>query len=344
MSGISWEKNVDVQPYNTFNVPSTARWLVRVQNISNLYELVNSTQFHNKRSLILGGGSNILFANAQYDGIVLKNEIQGIKIQSEDDQHVTLRVGGGVEWVSLVDYCVQNDLGGIENLSLIPGTVGAAPVQNIGAYGAELSDVLVAVEVFDLDTGQARTMPKDECEPKYRGSIFKDTLKSVMICAVTIRVVKARFYSVNTGYGLIRDVLLELGISTPTIRSVSEAICLLRKRKIPDPKSIGNAGSFFKNVVCDDSIRRSIESVDANTPFYRNPDGTYVIPAAWLIEKCGWKGRQFDNVGVSSRHALVLVNLGRAEGREIVWLAELIMRDVQAQLGLLLTPEVNIIR
>ncbi|KAJ5083507.1 hypothetical protein N7456_012934 [Penicillium angulare] len=344
MSDITWEENVDVQPYNTFNVPSTARWLVRVQNISNLYELVNSTRFHNTRHLILGGGSNILFSNAQFDGIILKNEIQGIKIQSEDDKHVTLRVGGGVEWASLVDYCVQNDLGGIENLSLIPGTVGAAPIQNIGAYGAELSDVLVAVEAFDLDSGQVRTIPKDECELKYRGSIFKETLKSVMICAVIIKVVKARFYSVNTDYGLIQDVLLELGVSTPTIRSLSGAICLLRRRRLPDPKSIGNAGSFFKNVVCDESIRHSIECVDTNTPFYHKPDGTSVIPAAWLIEKCGWKGRQFDNVGVSSRHALVLVNLGRAEGCEIAWLAELIMRDVQARLGLLLTPEVNIIR
>ncbi|KAJ5638478.1 hypothetical protein N7528_000868 [Penicillium herquei] len=274
MSALIWEENVNLQSYNTFNVKCIARWLVRIRNIDHLRDVVTSPR-----------------------------EINGIEVESEDDSHIELRVGGGVEWGSLVGYCLDNDLGGLENLSLIPGTVGAAPIQNIGAYGVELSDVLVSVETFDLETGETRLLMKDE----------------------------------------FREVLLDRGISIPTIRSVSEAVSLLRRKKLPDPKNIGNAGSFFKNVICDESMYRRIARIDAKIPFYRRFDGMFVIPAAWLIERCGWKGREFDNVGVSRNHALVLVNLGRAQGREIVWLAGLIMRDVKAQLGLILTPEVNIV-
>ena len=338
-----WEEYVNLQPYNTFNVPCVARWLVRIRDPTNLYELRSSTLFHQNRCLVLGGGSNILFANAEYDGIILKNEIQGIEIKAEDEKHTVLRVGGGVEWGSLVDYCIQRDLGGLENLSLISGTVGAAPIQNIGAYGAELSDVLVDVEVFDLDTGEMRTMSKEECELGYRDSIFKRELKSVVVCFITIRVTKERFHQLNTGYASIQDTLLERG-TLPTIRSVSEAVCILRRKKLPDPKNLGNAGSFFKNVACDESGYRRITAVEASAPFYRKPDGRIVVPAAWLIEKCGWKGRRFDRVGVSTDHALVLINLNQAKGGEIVWLADLIIRDVHARLGVMLTPEVNIIR
>ncbi|KAJ5718340.1 hypothetical protein N7488_003986 [Penicillium malachiteum] len=343
MSILLWEENVNLQSYNTFNVKCIARWLVRIRNIDHLRDVVTSPRFRENRHLILGGGSNILLGNSEYDGVILKSEINGIEVESEDDRHIELRVGGGVEWGSLVGYCLDNDLGGLENLSLIPGTVGAAPIQNIGAYGVELSDVLVSVETFDLNTGETRLIIKDECELGYRDSIFKHSLRSLMVCFVTIRVTKAGYHCLNTSYISVREVLLDRGISIPTIRSVSEAVSLLRMKKLPDPKNIGNAGSFFKNVICDESMYRRIARIDAKVPFYRRFDGMVVIPAAWLIERCGWKGREFDNVGVSRNHALVLVNLGRAQGREIFWLAGLIMRDVKAQLGLILTPEVNIV-
>lgn len=338
-----WGEYVDLQPYNTFNVPCVARWLIRIRDPKNLHELRSSALFHQNRCLVLGGGSNVLFANAEYGGVILKNEIQGIETKTEDEKNTVLRVGGGVEWGSLVDYCIQRDLGGLENLSLIPGTVGAASIQNIGAYGAELSDVLLDVEVFDLDTGEMRTMSKEECELGYRDSIFKRELRDVMVCFITIRVTKEPFHQLSTGYASIQDMLLERG-TLPTIRSVGEAVCILRRKKLPDPKNLGNAGSFFKNVVCDESGYRRIAAVEASAPFHRKPDGRFVVPAAWLIERCGWKGRRFDRVGVSTDHALVLVNLNRAQGGEIVWLADLIIRDVQARLGVMLTPEVNIIR
>ncbi|KAJ5714767.1 uncharacterized protein N7483_011948 [Penicillium malachiteum] len=343
MSVLFWEENVNLQSYNTFNVKCVARWLVRVRNLDQLSHLVTSARFRENRHLILGGGSNILLGNSEYDGVILKSEIKGIEVETEDDQHIVLRIGGGVEWGSLVGYCLDNHLGGLENLSLIPGTVGAAPIQNIGAYGVELSDVLVCVETFDVDTGETRLMMKDECELGYRDSIFKHSLRSLMVCFVTIRVTKPGYHCLNTSYMSVQEVLLDRGISIPTIRSISEAVSLLRMKKLFDPKNIGNAGNFFKNVICDESMYRRIARIDANVPFYRRFDGMFVIPAAWLIERCGWKGREFDNVGVSRSHALVLVNLGRAQGREIVWLAGLIMRDVKAQLGLILTPEVNIV-
>lgn len=343
MSHLCWEDHVDLQPYNTFNVSSIARHLVRIHNTHNLKELLASPRFRDLRHLVLGGGSNILFAEEAYDGIILKNEIGGIEVVSENDYNTVLRVGGGEEWMSLVTHCINHDLGGLENLSLIPGTVGAAPIQNIGAYGVELSDVLLSVEVCNLDTGETKSMPKDECALTYRDSIFKHALQNVFVSFITIRVNKAPFHRLNTQYLSVKDALQEQGVATPTIQSVSEAICLLRRRKLPDPKIVGNAGSFFKNVTGDESFCKSIVKTHPTIPLFPRSDRLYVIPAAWLIEKCGWKGKQIGEVGVSPSHALVLVNHG-AQGREIVSLTELIVRDVQAQFGIQLIPEVNIIR
>jgi UDP-N-acetylmuramate dehydrogenase len=344
MSCFDVEDYADLQPHNTFGVKLTARFLARINNTGDLEALLRSPLFYENRYFILGGGSNTLFAEDKFDGIILKNEIKGIELVSEDDQNTVLRVGAGIEWTSLVDYCIQNDLGGLENLSLIPGTVGAAPIQNIGAYGAELSDILLNVEVFDLNTGKSKTMSKEECKLQYRYSIFKQSLKNVMICFITIRTTKALYHQMETGYAAIQQTLQELGVSKPSIRSVSEAVCTLRRRKLPDPKTMGNAGSFFKNLIIDDAMYQSIKRIDANVPLFLKSGGLHIVPAAWLIEQCGWKGKQFGQVEVSASHALVLVNLGAAIGRDIIRLAELIVRDVNTKFGVLLTHEVNIIR
>lgn len=344
MSLLCWEADVNLRQYNTFNVDSIARYLVRIRRMHDLDELLASPRFCDLRHLVIGGGSNILFAAETFDGVILKNEIYGIEVVSESEENTVLRVGGGVEWMSLVTYCIDNDLGGLENLSLIPGTVGAAPIQNIGAYGAELSNVMLSVEVCNLETAETRTMSKDECGLGYRDSIFKSTLKDVFISFVTIRVSNAKFHRLNTQYASVQDVLQQQGITTPTIRSVSEVICLLRRRKLPDPKQLGNAGSFFKNASCDASLYKSIMKAHPEIPIFSGPDSLYTIPAAWMIENCGWKGKQVEKAGVSPSHALVLVNYGGAKGQEIVLLANSIIKDVQAKLGVQLISEVNIIR
>ncbi|KAJ5993594.1 hypothetical protein N7451_009318 [Penicillium sp. IBT 35674x] len=344
MSCFHLEEYVDLQPHNTFGVKVTARYLFRINNTGDLEMLLKSPLFHENRYLVLGGGSNTLFTEDKFDGIILKNEIKGIELVSEDENNTVLRVGAGIEWTSLVDYCIHNDLGGLENLSLIPGTVGAAPIQNIGAYGAELSDVLLSVEVFDMDSGQLTKMSKEECKLQYRNSVFKETMKKVMICFVTIRTTKALFHELDAENAAIQRVLRELGVSKPSIRAVSEAVCILRRRKLPDPKITGNAGSFFKNVVIDDALRHSVKKIDMDVPLFLRSDGLHVIPAAWLIEKCGWKGKQIGQAGVAASHALVLVNLGRATGRDLICLAELIARDVEKKFGVSLTREVNIVK
>lgn len=326
--GLCWEEMVDLQPYNTFGIKCIARYLIRIRN-TDLRELLQSPRFRENPHWILGGGSNILLSNQTYDGIVLKNEIGGIDIVSQDPKHAVLRIGSGVEWDFLVTFCIDHDLGGLENLALIPGTVGAAPIQNIGAYGAELSDVLLDVKIVDLVTGQARVMPKEACEFGYRDSIFKRALKDVLVSHIRIKLTKHTHHHFNTGYGSIEQTLQEQGVSMPSIRSIGEAVCHLRRRKLPDPKMMGNAGSFFKNALCDDFLCRSIQKLFPAVPLFPKMNGMSLIPAAWLIEKCGWKGREVGSVGVSPAHALVLVNLGRAQGQEVVALADSIVRSVQ---------------
>ncbi|EAU39465.1 predicted protein [Aspergillus terreus NIH2624] len=295
MASFHWEENVSLQCYNTFSIPVTTRYLVRIQN-SRLSKLVQSPFFQDHRHVILGGGSNVLFAGKTYDGIVLKNEIMGIETLARDDMHTTLKVGGGVAWSFLVDYCLTHKLGGIENLSLIPGTVGAAPIQNIGAYGVELSDVLESVEIVDLTDGKTRTMTRAECMFGYRDSIFK-RLKDVLVCTVTVKLTNAPHHRLNTTYGSIQQVLSERDCLTPTISSVSEAVCLLRKHKLPDPRELGNAGSFFQNVTVDDCTCQSLKTKYPALPVFTKAQGRNLIPAAWFIEQCGWKGRRIGRVG-----------------------------------------------
>ncbi|HEX5172048.1 MAG TPA: UDP-N-acetylmuramate dehydrogenase, partial [Cyclobacteriaceae bacterium] len=240
------EENVELHPYNTFHIRARARYLVRIKSVKELVELLQSEFFKSKKHVLLGGGSNILLTH-DFDGLVVKNEIKGITKESEDDDSICLKSGSGETWHDLVMLCVQNDWGGIENLSLIPGTVGAAPMQNIGAYGVEIKETLVSVEAVELATGKVRLFSREECKFGYRESIFKHEIKNqYFITAVSVRLTK-RNHHLNISYGAIREVMKKNNITVPTVRAVSDAVVAIRRSKLPDPAMIGNAGSFFKN-------------------------------------------------------------------------------------------------
>ncbi|MDW8419391.1 MAG: UDP-N-acetylmuramate dehydrogenase [Chitinophagales bacterium] len=339
------EENVSLKNYNTFGIDVRARYLAHICSTKDLVQLLHTEPYRSLPRLILGGGSNILFTG-DFDGIIIKNELAGLQAEPHNAHQVMIRVASGENWHQLVAWCVSKGYGGIENLSLIPGTVGAAPMQNIGAYGVELSETLHTVEAMELATGKLRVFTKEECELGYRESIFKHKLKDkYFITAVNLLLTdtnRTSHYECRTHYGDIRKYLDSKGVKTPTIADVSHAVIAIRKSKLPDPKELGNAGSFFKNPVIDEAHFKKILSDYPEVPHYQQSDGTYKIPAAWLIEQCGWKGKRIGNTGSHARQALVLVNYGGATGTEIFLLAEQIRSTVQERFNILLQPEVNI--
>jgi len=346
------EENVSLRPYNTFGLDVRARYFARFASADALRALLKLPQVQAADKLILGGGSNLLFTQ-DYNGVVLKNEILGLEIISENDEDGTalVRAGAGESWHGLVAYALDQGLSGIENLSLIPGTVGAAPLQNIGAYGAELRDTFDHLEAVDLHTGELRVFAAGECGFGYRESVFKNVLKGqFVVTAVVLRLhrqARPSGYAPNVRYGAIADTLTELGITgEPTSRDVSRAVVHIRRSKLPDPAQIGNAGSFFKNPEISQAKFDHLKSEYPDLPGYPVPGGVKV-PAGWLIEKAGWKGMRrgpgAGTHGVHDRQALVLVNHGGATGSEVRQLAEEIIASVRQQFGLELHPEVNIL-
>ena len=332
---------VSLKPYNTFGVDICARYFCRVATKETLINIIKKELQCYGRHLIVGGGSNILFCS-DYDGLVILNEIKGIEVVKKDEQSVWVKALSGTCWQDLVQYCVEKDWGGIENLSLIPGTAGAAPIQNIGAYGAELKDTFVSLEAIDMNTGEERIFNNTECKFGYRQSVFKQELKGkYFIYSITLRL--ARQPIVNTQYGDIRKTLDAQGISHPTVREVSDTVISIRRSKLPDPAEIGNAGSFFKNpeVAADKAENLLIAYPDM--PVYTQTNGMVKIPAAWLIEQCGWKGKQIGHTGNHARQALVIVNYGNANGNEIWQHAQNVQLSVKEKFGILLEAEVNII-
>jgi UDP-N-acetylmuramate dehydrogenase len=292
--------------------------------------------------MFLGGGSNVLFCK-DYEGLVIKNSIKGIHVVSEDEQHVLLKVYSGEGWHDLVMHCVANNWGGIENLSLIPGTVGAAPMQNIGAYGVELEKVFVELEALNLHTLELHTFNKQACAFGYRESVFKRQLKGLyFIYSVTIRLDKQPKVSVD--YGDILQVLTDKGLdqSTASIKDVSDAVIQIRSSKLPDPKVLGNSGSFFKNPVISQDLFNQLQQQYPDIKGFPNEHGVKV-PAAWLIEQCGWKGKRVGETGAHAKQALVLVNYGNATGNEVYQMALTIIQSVKDTFGVQLEPEVNII-
>jgi UDP-N-acetylmuramate dehydrogenase len=325
-----------LKPYHTFATPHKARQLLHIHSLEQLKQTYIREQPH----YILGAGSNVLFTQ-DYPGIVLHNTLQGKTVVKENTDFIWLKIAGGENWHQLVQFCVAHNYAGIENLALIPGTVGAAPIQNIGAYGVELKDVFVQLEAFNLQTGQVETFPSSECEFGYRQSVFKNKLKDqYLITQVTLKLTKHPQFNIQ--YDSLKQ-MLDRETTPLSLAAISNAVIKIRQSKLPDPGQLPNAGSFFKNPVIDRKIYQELTAAHPHMPSYPYNNAAVKIPAGWLIEQCGWKGRQWGNVGVYEHQALVLVNPNQATGAEIYQLAQKIQQDVYDRFGIALMPEVNIL-
>lgn len=337
------QSHVSLKPYNTFGIDANARYLVEINHADDINTLLQLSDFVNIPKLILGGGSNVLLCH-DFDGLVIKMNIQGIEVIREDDDHVYVVAGAGVGWHELVLFCVQHGYAGMENLSLIPGTVGAAPLQNIGAYGVELEQVFESLTAVHTRTGERRTFLHADCQFGYRESVFKHELKGqYIITGVTFQLDKRPTF--HTRYGAIQETLAEMGISDDalSIKAISDAVIRIRRSKLPDPAQIGNAGSFFKNPEIPKAQFDTLKGQFDALPGYPIGEDTVKIPAGWLIEQAGWKGYRAGSAGVHAKQALVLVNHGNATGQELLALAKQVQDSVQEKFGVSITPEVNII-
>lgn len=333
-------ENTSLQPFNTFGIEATAKYFTAFDSVEALKEIF-ATADVTTPLLILGGGSNLLLTK-DFDGLVLKNEIAGIEIISETESEVIVSAGAGEVWHQFVLFCIANGFCGVENLSLIPGSVGASPMQNIGAYGVEIKDVFEKLEAYEIATGEIHTYDNVSCEFGYRESIFKRTAKNkYIITRVYFKLSKQQ--KINTSYGAIEAQLKEMGIEKPSVKDVSDAVIAIRSSKLPDPQKIGNAGSFFKNPVVERAVYESILLEYSNAPAYPAEEGKVKMPAGWLIETAGWKGKTMGNYGVHTMQALVLVNYGGATGAEIFELSSKIIEDIHAKFGIILEREVNIL-
>lgn len=336
------QRDIDLKSLHTFHMPVKARLLCEVNSVEDILSLREYEELGVASWLILGGGSNVLFT-ADVEQPVVKISIPGISILRRDDHSAVVKIGAGVLWHDLVVWSLRENLSGIENLSLIPGLCGAAPMQNIGAYGVELVQVFESLEAVELVTGHVHTFRRDECAFGYRSSIFKTELRNhFVITSITLRL-QSGSPVLNLDYGDIRAVLSDSGISRPTPRDVSKAVIQIRQSKLPDPAVIGNAGSFFKNPEIDEHQFFELKSRFSDVPGYPATDNKVKVPAGWLIDRLGLKGYREGDAGVHDRQALVLVNHGNATGDQILSIAKHIQKSVHTTYGINLEPEVNII-
>lgn len=336
-----FKENVSLAHFNTFGFESDARFFVEVASIEDMQQVAADLRWHHIPLLVLGGGSNILLTGP-LNGLVMKVISKGIKLVKEDTDFHYLEVQAGEVWDDFVQYCVGKNYGGVENLSLIPGTVGAAPMQNIGAYGAEIKQIFDHLVAVERITGNIRRFSFEECQFGYRESIFKTELKDrYIISSVTFKLPKNHPLSIE--YGDIRKTLDTMGVTRPDIKSVREAVISIRRSKLPDPAQIGNSGSFFKNPVIGEGDYYDLKKRFSEVPGYPAGQGKMKIAAGWLIEKAGWKGYREGHVGVHDRQALVLVHYGNGQGSEILALSDKISNSVLKQFGIALVPEVNIL-
>lgn len=334
------QENISLKKFNTFGIDVKAEYFAEVSEVNELLELLNSSEIKNQPSLFLGGGSNILFT-ADFKGVVIKLAIPGIEIIDEDRSTILVEAGAGVVWHDLVQFCVNKNFGGIENLSLIPGTAGAAPIQNIGAYGQEIKDIFESLSGYYLQDGAAGNFYKDNCRFGYRDSIFKRELKGKFIIT-KIRLRLSKDPVLNLSYGQVKQEVEKLNLKELTVKDVSRIICSIRKSKLPDPSIDGNAGSFFKNPEISFEKFSGLQKEFPDIPGYTHAKSVK-LAAGWLIEKCGWKGKRVGNSGSHSKQALVLVNYGGASGKEVLQLAGEIKSSVYKKFGIMLEEEVNII-
>ncbi len=339
------QQNKELQPYNTFGLQARASSFAEATDVQQLQELLVKHGLLAENILILGGGSNMLFTK-DFEGLVLRNAIKGIEVVNRLHHHVDVKANAGENWHEFVLYCIAKNYGGIENLSLIPGCVGAAPMQNIGAYGVEIKDVFLSLEAMDIKTGHIRTFAKEECHFGYRESVFKRELKNkYVITSVTFRLHDLNLnphYNFNRSYGDIEAQLAEMKVFEPTLKAISDAVIRIRSSKLPDPKVLGNAGSFFKNPVIPTKQYQDTKAYYPLMPGYIANDTETKVPAGWLIEQCGWKGKRVGNTGSHASQALVLVNYGGASGKEIYNLALAIQQSVREKFNITIEPEVNL--
>jgi UDP-N-acetylmuramate dehydrogenase len=335
------QRNISLKPYNTFGLEATAKFFVEIQSVKELKSILQNFDYQSVDKLFLGGGSNILLTR-NYEGLVIKINLKGIEKVLGNNSYVLIQAGAGESWHELVMYCVENQYAGMENLSLIPGTVGAAPMQNIGAYGVEIKDIFEELQALNLTTLEVETFKLNDCHFGYRESIFKHQFKGkYIIISVTFKLNKIPVYKV--AYGDIQKTLAEMNVTDLSIKAVSDAVISIRKSKLPDPNNIGNSGSFFKNPeiakVQYDDLKAKFEHI----PSYPITETTVKVPAGWLIEQAGWKGFRDGQIGVHAHQALVLVNYGGGTGEQIKALSAKIQASVLEKFGISLSTEVNFI-
>ena len=333
------EENFSLQKLNTFGIDAKARYFAPFANVNELMELLSMPTIA-QRPMVLGGGSNILFTK-NWDGSILYNQLRGIEVLEQNEDEVLINAGAGENWHRVVQFAVENNWGGIENLSLIPGSIGAGPMQNIGAYGVEIKDSFLSLQAFHIQDKVMVDFSLADCKFAYRESVFKNKFKGqFIICAVTLKLKKNPV--LNTSYGAIEAELNKRNILYPNVKDVSEAVIAIRQSKLPDPKQIGNAGSFFKNPEISLEQLEGIKEKFPHVIAYPSPKGAK-LAAGWLIEQCGWKGYTEGNFGVHKLQALVLVNYGGASGQQIFELSNRIIAAVNDKFGITLEREVNIV-
>ncbi len=341
------EKNKSLKAHNTFGIDAAAKHFTEIRSAEEFKALVSDERFSSEKKLILGGGSNILLTG-DFDGWVVKNSILGVTVVNETTTEVIVKAGAGEGWHDFVLGCIEKNYGGLENLSLIPGLIGAAPIQNIGAYGVELKDTFYELEAIDIRSGTLAKFNAADCAFGYRDSVFKHKFQGqFLITSVSFKLAKLSathsHYPFRMEYGEVRKTLEEMKAQELSLKAVSDAICRIRRAKLPDPKELGNAGSFFKNPSMALGRFETLASQYPKMPHYPQPDGTVKVPAGWLVEQCGWKGKTVGRAGSHKTQALVLVNYGGATGREILELSEAIFCSVKEKFGIELSPEVNVI-
>jgi len=334
----SFRNQIDLEQLNTFGVKVTAECMIPISSEEGLQEVLKNTEGPFR---ILGGGSNILFTQ-DVNGVLLKNEIKGMEVVERNGHWAIVKVGGGERWHDFVCWCLDQNLGGIENLSLIPGTVGAAPIQNIGAYGIELKDVFYKLSAIRLSDGRIRSFSPADCTFDYRDSIFKKDFKGQYFITRVYIKLTSKDHQIRTRYGAIQDKLLEWEIQKPSIQDVSQAVIHIRKQKLPDPEKLGNAGSFFKNPIIPTRHFEQLKKRFPDIVHYPAGEGQIKVPAGWLVERCDWKGKRVGAVGCYEKQALVIVNYDNATGPEIWLHAQKVMKSVFETFGVMLQPEVNV--
>ena len=335
------QENIALKTYNTFGIDAKAKFFCEINSLADLEETLLLDEYPEK--FIISGGSNMLITK-DIDALVMHINLKGKTILHEDEKQVLIQVMAGENWHQMVLWTLDNNYGGLENMSLIPGNTGTAPIQNIGAYGVELKDNFESCEAMEITTQKIKKFTKEDCQFGYRDSFFKNAGKGkYIITSVNFRLSK-RNHLLNTSYGAIETELIKQKIENPTIKDVSNAVISIRQSKLPDPDILGNSGSFFKNPVVSRLEFDTFTNDHPNVPFYKVSEDTYKIPAGWLIEQCGFKGKRYGDAGIHENQALVLVNHGNASGAEILALADTIIESVNEKFGIKIAPEVNIIK